>query len=85
MNNYTDICTLLGFGYLSCLRDNGGCSHFCIPSSDGATFSCGCPNGYNFIDSTTCEFVVPETTAPPTVTGEYTYYKICIKLFANLL
>ncbi|KAI6661020.1 hypothetical protein LOD99_13743 [Oopsacas minuta] len=55
-----------GFGYLSCLTTNGGCSHFCIPASDGATFSCGCPDGYYFVSNTTCEFVVPATTAPPT-------------------
>ncbi|XP_075921535.1 low-density lipoprotein receptor-related protein 4 isoform X1 [Petromyzon marinus] len=35
-----------------CGRNNGGCSHLCLPNSEG--FTCDCPTGYRKADSHTC-------------------------------
>ncbi|GAB1293100.1 Predicted gene, 19410 [Apodemus speciosus] len=39
-------------GNNSCSRDNGGCSHICLPNPEGKT--CRCPSGYCLVDGHTC-------------------------------
>ncbi|XP_036065103.1 prolow-density lipoprotein receptor-related protein 1-like isoform X3 [Onychomys torridus] len=43
-------------GNNSCSKDNGGCSHICLPNPEGKT--CRCPSGHCLVDGHTCvEFV----------------------------
>lgn len=43
-----------------CAQNNGGCSHFCFPTSSG--FSCGCEIYYALLsDGKTCENGIVET------------------------
>ncbi|XP_055449446.1 prolow-density lipoprotein receptor-related protein 1-like [Psammomys obesus] len=39
-------------GNNSCSKDNGGCSHICLPNPEGKT--CRCPSGYCLVDGHTC-------------------------------
>ncbi|XP_032774864.1 low-density lipoprotein receptor-related protein 1-like [Rattus rattus] len=39
-------------GNNSCSKDNGGCSHICLPNPEGRT--CRCPRGYCLVDDHTC-------------------------------
>lgn len=39
-------------GNNSCSKDNGGCSHICLPHPEGRT--CKCPTGYYLIDLNKC-------------------------------
>ncbi|XP_012966153.2 prolow-density lipoprotein receptor-related protein 1 [Mesocricetus auratus] len=44
--------TLSQQGNNSCSKDNGGCSHICLPNPEGKT--CRCPSGYCLVDGHTC-------------------------------
>uniref|UniRef100_A0A8C2UPT3 Low-density lipoprotein receptor-related protein 1-like n=1 Tax=Chinchilla lanigera TaxID=34839 RepID=A0A8C2UPT3_CHILA len=39
-------------GNNSCSKDNGGCSHICLPNPEGQT--CKCPRGYYLADANKC-------------------------------
>uniref|UniRef100_A0A8C4MG86 EGF-like domain-containing protein n=1 Tax=Equus asinus asinus TaxID=83772 RepID=A0A8C4MG86_EQUAS len=39
-------------GSNSCSKDNGGCSHICLPNPEGQT--CKCPRGYYLADTNKC-------------------------------
>uniref|UniRef100_H0W3X9 EGF-like domain-containing protein n=1 Tax=Cavia porcellus TaxID=10141 RepID=H0W3X9_CAVPO len=39
-------------GNNSCSKDNGGCSHICLPNPEGQT--CKCPSGYYLADANKC-------------------------------
>ncbi|XP_051025717.1 prolow-density lipoprotein receptor-related protein 1-like [Acomys russatus] len=44
--------TLTQQGNNSCSKDNGGCSHICLPNPEGRT--CRCPGGHCLVDGHTC-------------------------------
>ncbi|XP_044925382.1 prolow-density lipoprotein receptor-related protein 1 [Mustela putorius furo] len=44
-------------GSNSCSKDNGGCSHMCLPNPEGAT--CKCPSGYFLANESKCVEAVP--------------------------
>ncbi|XP_058381112.1 prolow-density lipoprotein receptor-related protein 1-like isoform X2 [Diceros bicornis minor] len=44
--------TLNQQGSHSCSKDNGGCSHICLPNPEGRT--CKCPGGYYLADTNKC-------------------------------
>ncbi|XP_047571659.1 prolow-density lipoprotein receptor-related protein 1-like isoform X1 [Lutra lutra] len=44
-------------GSNSCSKDNGGCSHMCLPNPEGAT--CKCPSGHYLANESKCVEAVP--------------------------
>ncbi|KAG8509659.1 Low-density lipoprotein receptor-related protein 2 [Galemys pyrenaicus] len=56
-------------GMHSCSKDNGGCSHICLPNPEGKT--CKCPSGYSLADTNACmETIQCSTLMQPCKDGQ---------------
>ncbi|CAB3997892.1 inositol 1,4,5-trisphosphate receptor-like [Paramuricea clavata] len=60
-------------GNYNCGKDNGGCSHICLPSSSGR--SCTCPTGFQMLNSTHCAEKIDKFVA---YVGDYVVRQISL-------